>query len=265
MIKKITAVTLLGMCAAYYLYPETGEQLDASPDAALRSAGDALQPQASTAAERSSAPDPTVVADSSIADDESFDDGTEMVLGLRVRKDRNCTVQLREYVTPEGEMFSAYSCTPNNPPPPNPLAHYDNEALATMAYSDADAAAELGHRLIASDTPRAYEMLVRASALDGGNTLHLTWLAEQAFGAIAINGEPQLDNLSRQYELAAVAVQLGDSPYKFEYLKSELARFGVGADQLRELDARANELLQSMRDIQQTVHGEITLGGQGDA
>lgn len=190
---------------------------------------------------------------------------TELVLGIPVRKDRNCRIELRDYVTTSGEMFSAYSCTPNDPPVPHIYAEYNNKTLANMAYADAAAAALLGRRLIGSDTGRSYELLVRASALEGGNVEHLAWLAEQAFGAVAIDGMPQLDNLQRQYELAALASRLGGAPGKAEYLRTELLRFGIDESELAALNRRADKLLRSMRDIQRTVYGEVTIGGQDDA
>ena len=78
------------------------------------------------------APEASWVADETAAADGERDDGTEVVLGLRVRKDRNCTVELRDYVTPAGEMFSAYSCTPGNPRPEHPYAVYDDATLEAM-------------------------------------------------------------------------------------------------------------------------------------
>lgn len=193
-----------------------------------------------------------------------FDDGTEVVLGIRVRKDRNCTVELRDYVTPDGEMFSAYSCTPNEPGPEHPYAHYTDATLETMAYSDAEAAALLGKRLIERDTGRSYEMLIRATALDG-DFGHLAWLADQAFGITAIDGEPQVENLKQQYELAAIASHFGDISGRSAYFRDELLRAGLSGRQLRALDERVADVLRSMHEIQVTVHGKSTIGGQGDA
>ena len=193
------------------------------------------------------------------------DDGSEVVLGIRVRKDRNCTVELNDYVTAEGEMFSAYSCTPRDPAPPHPYGHYDDDTLAVMAYADAEAAALLGRRLIGTETRRSYELLIRASALEGGNVEHLAWLADQAFGTVSVNGQLQLANIKRQYELATLATRLGDAPGRSMYLRNELIEAGVAPDELASLDARAAALLQSMQEIQRTVLGEVNIGGQGDA
>lgn len=253
MIKKITLATVLGAAVVSYIGAER------SDTPTLDRLGYALS-DSSTAA-----PLPAATITPDPARKIASDDGTEVVLGLRVHKDRNCNVELKDYVTPTGEMFAAYSCTPDNPALSHDYAEYDNETLASMAYSDADAAALLGRRLIDKDTRKSYQLLIRASALDDGNIKHLAWLSDQAFGVTDINGEPQVANLQRQYELAALAMRLGDGPGKAIYLRNELLRLGIAEARLVRLDTRVDVLLQSMRDIQQTVLGEITIGGHSDA
>lgn len=250
---RIAATMALGAAAACLIYAGL---INAPVDAPTKP----IQPGNIATPEQTPATSPDETGQTAVVDH-----GTEVVLGLRVRKDRNCRVELKDYVTTDGEMFAAYSCTPNSPVPAHIYADYDNATLAAMAYADADAAALLGHRLIRKDTRKSYRLLIRASALDGGDVQHLAWLSDQAFGAVAINGKPQVANLQRQYELAALAARLGDDPGKADYLKNELARIGIGDDQFDSLDARVNALLESMRDIQRTVFGEVTIGGQDDA
>ena len=252
MIKKITIAAVLCASAAYFIYHDV---IDVPGKAPARQAHASNEP---------AAPQPVAATRYEPEQRALDDDDTELVLGVRVRKNRNCRVELKDYVTSDGEMFSAYSCTPNNSAPQHIYADYDNETLAGMAYSDADAAATLGQRLISKDTRRSYQLLIRAAALDG-RVEHLAWLADQAFGTVAINGEPQIANLQRQYELAGLAARLGDAPAKFQYFKHELLRNGVDEDQLSSLDMRVDALLRSMRDIQLTVLGETTIGEQGDA
>jgi hypothetical protein len=252
MIKKIAIAAVLCASAVYFIYPDVIEVPGETPAGQTHASDEPAAPQP-VATKHDEQEHPTL-----------DDDGTELVLGVRVRKDRNCRVELRDYVTTTGEMFSAYSCTPNNPTPPHIYADYDNATLASMSYADADAAALLGKRLIRKDTGRSYQLLIRAAALDGGKVEHIAWLADQAFGAVAVNGEPQVANLKRQYELAALATRLGDSPAKSRYLKSELVRIGIDEDQLGSLDKRADALLQSMRNIQRTVLGEVTITAQGE-
>lgn len=251
--KIITIATLLSVLAAYLIYPQFADAPSDLSDGRIQ-AGHAPDLESPTAA-RWYEPRQDVVAD----------DDTEIVFGIRVRKDRNCTVELKDYVTPDGEMFSAHSCTPHNPGPPHPYAHYDDDTLAAMAYADATAAALLGQRLVRTDTRMSYQLLIRASALDGGDLEHIAWLSDQAFGVTAINGAPQVANMKRQYELAALVTRLGEPSHKSTYLRNELMKVGVDARQLDSLDARVEELFQSMRDIQRTVYGEVTIGELNDA
>jgi len=249
MIRLITTVAVLAVPLAYLVLANHGMSGSIPTDPVMR-------PVFQTAAMAvTPPPEPTSA--------ENID--TEIVLGIPVLKDRDCRVELKDYVTTKGEMFSAYSCTPNNPALAHVYADYSDETLAEMAYSDGDAAALLGRRYIGKDTGKSYELLIRASALQGGKVEHLTWLAEQAFGVIVIDGEPQLRNLQYQYELAALASRLGDKPGKATYLKQELLRNGVDEVQLDALNLRVDALLQSMRDIQRTVLGEVTIGRQDDA
>ncbi len=252
MIKKIAIAAVLGASAAYFIYPDGIEAPGETPAGQAHASNEPATLQ-TVATNRYQPEQPTL-----------DDDGTELVLGVRVRKDRNCRVELKDYVTTAGEMFSAYSCTPNNPTPPHIYSDYDNATLASMAYADADAAALLGRRLIGKDTRKSYQLLIRAAALDGGNVEHIAWLADQAFGAVAVNGEPQIANLKHQYELAALATRLGDSSAKTHYLKNELTKIGFSENQFSSLDKRAEALLQSMRDIQRTVLGEVTIVEQGE-
>lgn len=189
---------------------------------------------------------------------------SETVAGIRVRKDRNCEVERQLFVTPGGETFDAYRCLRQAPRQPHPYAHYDNDSLEVLAWSDAAAAALLGRRLVARDRHKSYEMMLRATALDG-DISHLAWLADQAFSAIRINGETHVANVKRRYELAALASRLGGDPATPSMLRNLLVDAGLGADSLELLDERVDTMLQSVRDIQRSVHGEVRYGGLDDA
>ncbi len=252
MIKKIAIAAVLFASTAYFIYPDVIDVPGRTSTGQSHANNEPVRPQ--PVETRRHEPEQPAIDDN----------GTEIVLGVRVRKDRNCRVELKDYVTTTGEMFSAYSCTPNNPAPPHIYADYDNATLASMAYADADAAALLGHRLIGKDTRQSYQLLIRAAALDGGKVEHIAWLADQAFGAVEINGEPQVANLKQQYELAALAARLGDNPAKARFLRNELKKIGLSEVQLGSLDKRAYALLQSMRNIQLTVLGEVTIVDQGE-
>jgi hypothetical protein len=239
MIKLLTITATLGLALAIYLYGGVD--------------GTKTAPK----------PQPVPVSAAAKAADQDGD-STEVVLGLRVRKDRNCTVELRDYVTTEGEMFSAWSCTPDEEPAPHPYAHYDDATLELMAWADAEAAALLGRRLLGHDSDKSYELLIRAAALDG-NIQHLHWLADQAFSAVQINDEIQVPNIKRRYELAALASHFGDDPENALAYRNVLLDAGVDARQMDELDAHVDEQLRTVRAIQLAVFGEVRYGGLNDA
>lgn len=192
-------------------------------------------------------------------------DGTEIAFGIRVRKDRNCTVRVRDHITAEGETLQVHSCKRDSPRTPHPYAQYDDETLAVMAYADAEAAAMLGKRLLSTDKWKSYELLIRASALDNGNAQPLSWISDQAFGVVKINGEPQVPNYKRRYELAALAARLDPTFTETQNLRRELIEIGVNPDEVERLDARVDSMLRAMRRIQQTVLGETTIGDPNDA
>lgn len=246
MIKTLTIVAALGIAVAFYLH-----------------LGTASKPQkiADTTPIPPSAP-ATEISTAQVVD--KADDGTEVVLGLRVLKDRDCDVEFRDYVTPDGEMFSAWSCTPRDTQAPHQYAHYDDATLEAMSWSDADAAALLGKRLVERDSRKSYDLLIRATALDN-DFGHLAWLADQAFGMVSVNGAPHIGNLERQYELAAVSHRFGDLSGRAEYFRQELIAAGASDTQLADLDGRIDALLERMRDIQSSVLGATTIGGQDNA
>jgi hypothetical protein len=235
MIKVLTIAAALGMAVAIYQYVGPAD----APIAPIpQPAGENLATQVT----------------------EENDDSTEVVL----RKNRNCTVELKDYVTTDGKMFSAWSCTPLKEAVPHPYAHYDDAALEVMAWADAEAAALLGQRLVGHDHDKSYELLVRDAALDG-NVRHLHWLADQAFSAVQIDGEVQVANIKRRYELAALATHFGDDPENERYYRHVLLNAGATTGQIDELDSRVDERLRNVRNIQREVFGEVRHGGQNDA
>ena len=242
---SLTAVMLLAATAAWLYHSRT------QPAPAFSAADTPQAPEAHTPVARPAMPG------SSVEDNET-------VLAVRARKDRNCNLELRDYVSPGGEMFSAYTCTPIERPAPHPYEHYTNDSLETLAYSDAQAAALLGKRLAGDDHDRSYEMLIRATALDG-NADHLAWLGDVSFGTYRIDGQLQVDAVKRRYELAALAAQLGEDPEFSLFLRDELLAAGVSDEQVGQLDAQGQALRERIRDIQVTVYGEVRHGGHDNA
>ncbi len=246
--KILSAV--LGLAAAAFLAVDTAEK---------------EPPRGISLPDRSAAPSPAAVPiDAEPRNGGLSASATNEATGLPGRTDRRCELELGDYVAPSGETFSAYRCTPEAPAQPHPYAHYDNGSLEQLAYADSEAAALLGRRLIGSDPAKSYEMLLRATALSG-ELGHLAWLSDQAYSTVRIDGDLQIINVKRRYELAALAAQLGGDPAAAQFFRNELIGAGLGADGLAPLDARVDELLHAVHEVQRTVFGKVRYGGQNDA
>ena len=178
--------------------------------------------------------------------------------------DRPCVAEKREYVATDGRMFSAYSCNPIQSAKAHPYEHYDNESLAELSWADAEAAALLGRRLAEHDRRMSYQLLLRATALDG-DTRHLAWLGDITYGELRRNGELQVDIVKRRYELALLGTYLGDDPGLSHYLEHQLRVAGLASQDIDQLDLRAQQLLESLLNIQVDVFGEVRYGGQDNA
>jgi len=185
---------------------------------------------------------------------------TEVVHGLEVRKDRNCTVEQRYIDIGDGNVIEAYSCTPNQPPEPGEYDHYDDATLTTMAYSDPVAAEVLGKRLADSDPVSARILLIRSVALRPQNTDPIQWLASAYYGLVAENGEPALREMSENYLLQRIAEELGTSGAT-DAIKLHLTRAGFGEQDFLEMEEAVRVDLNEIRAIQVEVTGSSDLTG----
>ena len=179
-----------------------------------------------------------------------------MVLGLEVRKDRNCVVE-RHYVDlGNGAVTEAYRCVPVLPLTDD-YDHYDNEQLRVLAYSDAKAASVLGKRLVEVDPRRAEALLLRAVALQPGNLDPVMWLAAQAHSLRGTSVEAQKAR-AYTYVLTRTAQELG-SAADIGWVLEDLQRAGFGPDDVARLDRQVRANLRRIRDIQLEVFGEATV------
>ena len=187
-----------------------------------------------------------------------LDENTEIVHGLRVRKDRNCTVELNYVDTGDGNPIEAYSCTPTQPAEPDELDQYNNETLAGMSYSDASAAAALGKRLAESDLESARELLIRSAALRPENPQPMLWLASAYYGLVAVNGEPAIDEMMENYVLARLAEELGTSGAA-NSIQDQLVGAGFHDKDFLQLEDVVKAELITIREIQLEVTGSSEL------
>lgn len=218
------------------LLPEAGNAPPVAPEPVASDRGVALAP----------------VSEPAVTDDE----GTEIVLGLEVRKDRNCTVE-RHYVDlGNGTVTEAYRCVPVSPATDD-YDHYSEEELRVLSYDDSRAASVLGKRLVNVDPRQAEALLLRAVALQPGNLGPVMWLAAQAH---SLRGESQAAQTARAYTyvLTRTAQALG-SDQDITWVLRDLQRAGFSLEDVARLEKEVRANLGRIRDIQLEVSGETTI------
>ena len=182
---------------------------------------------------------------------------TEVVMGIPVRKDRNCDVT-RHYVDlGNGLVTEAYSCIPEAAQ----AGDYEvlgNDELAVLAYSDARAAGMLGKRLVESNPERSRAWLLRAAALEPDNVEPLMWLASQAY---SLRGESNdaLVATANAYVITKTSRALG-SDADLDWIVDDLRAAGLDDDDIEYLDEAARRDVESVRSIQLEVFGRTTIG-----
>lgn len=191
------------------------------------------------------------------------DDDTEVVLGIRVRKDRNCTVQLHYIQAEDGTVKEAYSCEPHTGGAQRPYQSYDIESLGELAYGDAAAAEELGRRVAESDPTLALEMMIRASALSA-DASPVIWLAQASYSTIAVNDVPQVESMKTGYVLNELAKRLGHTSADPSHWRMLLENADVSNTEIDGLNRAVDGLVSRMREIQLNVIGEATIGGNSN-
>jgi len=178
---------------------------------------------------------------------------TEIVMGIEVRKDRGCSVQ-RHYVDlGNGTVTDAYSCVPDRPVVGD-YDHYSNEELRVLSYSDAEAAAVLGKRLVEEDLSESRRLLLRAVALKPANLDPVMWLAAQAY-SLRGNSPAAQKARANTYVLARTAQALG-SVANISWVLEDLDQAGFDNEAIARLEDRVRRNLRRIREIQLEVHGE---------
>lgn len=182
----------------------------------------------------------------------------EIVHGIQVRKDRNCTLERRYIDVGDGTVIEGFSCTPNQPAEPGAYEEYDNATLAGMSYSDSLAAEILGKRLADIDPGRARMLLMRSVALRPQITNPILWLASVNYSLVATNGEPAIHEMSQNYLLARVAEELGTIGAAAS-IRSHLSGAGLEDEDFLKLEKEVIIDLIQIRDIQLEVRGHSEL------
>jgi len=182
----------------------------------------------------------------------------EIVYGMSVRKDRNCTIEQHYIARDDGTVSEAYSCRPNNPPPPGPFDTLGDQTLMVMAYSDPAAAEELGMRWAEDYPEEARAMMLRSVALQPNNTLPLRWLVTQNYSQTEENGKPAITAMKENYLLERVAEELG-TPGVATNIQIRLTSAGLQEEDFLALETSVKADLMVIRSIQLEITGHSDL------
>ncbi|MDH4125642.1 MAG: hypothetical protein OEW64_02040 [Gammaproteobacteria bacterium] len=177
-----------------------------------------------------------------------------------------CTPVTQYLAAGDGTAVELLSCEPTDPAEQHPYESYASAALESLAYADAKAAEILGMRLRKSDQARAVSLILRSSALSGGDITPILRFSQAYPEPSAIDGVPVRKTIHTKYVLSAVADLLGsDTQYAVPW-ENEIRRYSSDPDkELAMLQARARQIVAEMRQIELDVTGSSTTGGQGDA
>lgn len=183
----------------------------------------------------------------------------DIVHGIKVRKDRNCTVEVEHRFDPEtGNTRKIFSCIPDSPPQIDPYTTYDSDVLAGMAYGDAHAAEVLGLRLLRSPDPEieamGMEYLLRSVALSN-DTRGIALAVNNRYNSLQRNDTMNLDNIKRLVTLSHISNTVSPGTMSSAAYQKILRNFGVSDNEISALLDNGNRILENMAHVQSQVTG----------
>lgn len=191
------------------------------------------------------------------------DDDVDTVLGGSWRNS-DCTYVTVQVVRPAtGELVDAVECQRSSPKLTHEYETYSDEALEALVYSDPIAGLVLGRRVARSAPKKSWDLMIRSSALLGGDSRPIRWLATNSFNQVKANGEIATGTLQRRYVLDRLAEKLeGGSDPSFDFREYYLRNSLDDAD-FERLDRRVDTLLYDMKVIEEETTGKSTIQGAG--
>lgn len=181
---------------------------------------------------------------------------TETVMGIKMRRDRSCTLTRHYLELGDGTVSEAISCEGRGSPPSD-YDHYDDRTLKQLAYGDAEAASVLGKRLVEADPARSRALVLRALALRPHDIEPAMWLASQAY-SLRGNSVAARRATANSYILTRIAQELGGE-VAVTWIIEDAKESGFDDADFASLESRVAEDLQRIGDIQLEVFGERTL------
>ena len=180
--------------------------------------------------------------------------------------DNSCEAEPYYSVNDKGATVMTMQCTKPQLQKTHSYDAYSNEALATLAYGDADAAEVLGMRLREHNKKLALSLIIRSSALSGGSTKVLKRYANSYPVPAFVDGEPVMDSIHTRYVLSAVAELLGDTNVGLQVWEQTVRETSLTPDiTIAFLRGKARDIVDEMRRIEQEVVGHTTIAGDDDA
>jgi hypothetical protein len=183
--------------------------------------------------------------------------------------------EIRQIVLADGSSVEGMLCpsiTQGQQHPYEDALLYSNDALQVLSdNNDAKASAVLGMRLIGTDLIAAYDLLVKAAAIDD-NPDHLMMLSDQGFGATSINGELNKKGTGQRYILAATAEMMSEnSPQMQRRFEAErlaweelMREEDIPEETLSRFNRQAVSLYETIKSIQQSSGQSVQNGGSNN-
>lgn len=191
------------------------------------------------------------------------DDEVDIVLGGSWENDDCTYVAVQVVKVPSGELVDAVECQRSSPRPTHEYESWSDEALSALTYSDPIACLVLGRRAAHTHPEMSWDLMIRSSALLGGDTRPIKWLATNSFNQVKTNGEMATGTLQRRYVLDTLADRLeGNQDPSFDFREDHL-RESMGDVDFERLNRTVDTLLHNMKVIEEETTGKSTIKGAG--
>lgn len=191
------------------------------------------------------------------------DDEVDIALGGSWENDDCTYVTVQVVKVPSGELVDAVECQRSSPKLTHEYESWSDEALSALTYSDPIACLVLGRRTARTYPKMSWDLMIRSSALLGGDTRPIRWLATHSFNQVKTNGEMATGTLQRRYVLDTLADRLeGDHDLSFDFREDHL-RESMSDDDFERLNGMVDTLLHNMKVIEEETTGRSTIRGAG--
>jgi hypothetical protein len=173
-----------------------------------------------------------------------------------------CPITIEYLDAADGSIARVAACRQADRPSVHPYEQYPEHALASLAYADAKAAEVLGMRLRERDPSAALRLIVRSSALAGGDIAPIRRYSNAFPQPVAVDGVPIPETVRTKFVLAAVAEILGDGNSGRADWESVIRRHSSDADtEISLLNARTHRIMAEMQRVREQVGVAPKSGG----